>query len=435
MQKKHVIIIISLLTLCAVLSVAWAVQAEGERRAGALALEDVYQGALLSGLSQLERVRSGIDKALVTQDAAQLTRLLGQLAGDAAAAQASLSALPLSQAAMGDAVKLCGQVGDFAQTLLARPESELTAEDAATLEAMRRACDSLLSALREASGKMRAGGITLTASNVYLADADGVNRPLERAAEGIDYPTLIYDGPFSDAVSEGAPRGLGEGEIDANEAVRVALAFSGAERAAVIQESGGSIPAYVVQAGRADGTLTLAVTRQGGKVLWMFPESGGFETKYGLEDCKRAAQAFFAAQGYGEMRLTFWQMYGGTATLSYAAVQDGALLYPDLVKVQLRLDTLAVVGWEARHYLTSHTERAGLSPALSREEAESRVSPRLQIKSAQLCLIPVNRGEALCWEFTADYGGQTYYVYIDAQTGRQRDIQRLVVTDSGPKAE
>ena len=74
-------------------------------------------------------------------------------------------------------------------------------------------------------------------------------------------------------------------------------------------------------------------------------------------------------------------MYGGMATLSYAAVQDGVLLYPDLVKVQLRLDTLAVVGLEARHYLSSHTRRNSLTPAVSRRQAEAAVSepfPRIQ---------------------------------------------------------
>ena len=65
----------------------------------------------------------------------------------------------------------------------------------------------------------------------------------------------------------------------------------------------------------------------------------------------------------------------------------------------------------------------------------SAVSERLTVTGARLCVIPLNAREYLCWQFTGAYNGQTYYVYIDAQTGAQRDIQRLVVSSEGPKAE
>lgn len=436
MRKKHHIILYGLLTLSLVLAVAYALEAERETRRYARAMEETYQGTLLSALSQMEQLRLNIDKALVSADEGQSAQLISRISSDAAAVQGGLSALPLSHAAMGDAVKLCNQLSDYAQSLLAQADSALSDDDAALLGELSAACDALLQALQKAYGQMQTGKLRFGLLEDAMADADQAARPLEGVAESIDYPTLIYDGPFSDVVSESAPKGLGAGEITPEQAVRLAAAFVGEseESAAFTQESGGLIPAYCVRVSQADCVLQLAVTRQGGDVLWMFPESAGFEVRYGLEESKQAAQRFFAAHGYGEMRLTFWQMYGGMATLSYAAVQEGVVLYPDLVKLQVRLDTLAVVGLEARHYLSSHTLRQRLTPAVGREEAEGAVSARLALSGAQLCVIPLNRQEYLCWEFTGDYNGQTYYVYIDAQTGRQRDIQRLVESDEGPKA-
>lgn len=437
MGKKQHIVLYSLLALCAVLAVAYAVEAERGGRRAANALEESWRGALMSAMARMEQVRLNIDKALVSQDEGQSARLIGRVSSDAAAVQGSLSALPLAQSAMGDAVKLCGQLSDYAESLLAQADSALSAKDADLLTELSHACDALLDVLRRADAQMRAGGLRFDAEGVYMADADQVNRPLESAAESIDYPTLIYDGPFSDVISEDAPRGLGEGEVTREEAVRLAAEFVGVspENAAFTQESGGSIPAYDVQAVRGDITLHLAVTKQGGQILWMFPETAGFSTGCGLPESERAAADFLAAHGYGEMHLTFWQMYGGMATLSYAAVQDGVVLYPDLIKVQVRLDTLEVVGLEARHYLSSHTHRDSLAPGITRENARNAVSERLAIRGARLCLIPLNRQEYLCWEFTGEYAGQTYYVYIDARTGRQRDIQRLVVTGEGPQAD
>ena len=437
MQKKHCILLCSLLALCAVLAAAYAVTAERESARYAGLLEDACRGTLMSALAGMEQVRADIDKALVSADAGRSAQLISRVGSGAAAVQGGLSALPLAHSAMGDAVKLCNQLSDYADSLLAKGTATLSPEDAGTLAQLGGVCDSLLLALRKAEAEMEAGDMRFAGEAVYMADADEGARPLERAAESIAYPTLIYDGPFSDVVSEDAPRGLGEGQITREEALRLAAEFAGApaENAAFTQESGGAIPAYCVRVERADGTLHLAVTRQGGQVLWMFPETAGFSAVYGLEECKEAAQRFLEEHGYGPMALTFWQMYGGMATLSYAAVQEDVVLYPDLVKVQLRLDTLAVVGLEARHYLSSHVPRFGLSPAVSRQEARQAVSDRLRISGSRLCVIPMNRQEYLCWEFTGEYGGQTYYVYIDAVTGRQRDIQRLVIRPDGPRAE
>ncbi len=436
MTKKHHILLYSLLSLCVVLAVAYAVSAERESRRYAGVLEDAYQGALLSAMMQMEEMRLNIDKALISSDRGQSAALISRISSDASAVQGGLSSLPLAQSAMGDAVKLCNQLSDYAASLLSKGEGALSAEDVQTLTELSSACDALLSALRRAYGQMRTGNLTFSSLDAYMQDADKATRPLESVAESIDYPTLIYDGPFSDVVSEEAPRGLGEGEITAEDALSIAAEFVGAPKdsAALTQESGGSIPAYGVKVTLTDCVLQLAITRQGGQILWMFPENAAFPVQYGLEESKQAAQAFFAAHGFGEMRLTFWQIYGGMATLSYAAVQDGALLYPDLIKVQIRLDTLSVVGWEARHYLSSHTRRDHLTPAVSQEEAQGAVSERLQITGSQLCLIPQNRRELLCWEFTGHYNDQTYYVFIDAKTCRQVDIQRLVNGENGPKA-
>lgn len=437
MQVKHHVMLYSLLTLCMILAVAYAVEAERESRCTSAVLEDVYQGTLLSAMTQMEQVRANIEKAMVSADEGQSARLLSRISSEASLVQGGLSALPLSQNAMGDAVKLCNQLSDYAETLLAKANGSLSGEDAALLGELSAACDALLNALKKAYAQMQTGKLSFGAEEVFMADADGTGRPLEKAAESIDYPTLIYDGPFSDVISEGAPRGLGNRLITREDAPGLAAAFVGAEpdRAVFTQESGGSIPAYDVQVTMPDGVLHLAITQQGGQVLWMFPETADFSVAFGLEESKRAAESFLSEHGYGEMELTFWQMYGGMATLSYAAVQEGVLLYPDLIKVQLRLDTLAPVGLEARHYLSSHTERTDVTPDISLETARNAVSERLQITDSRLCVIPLNSREYLCWQFTGTYNGQTYYVYIDAHTGQQRDIQRLVISDSGPKAE
>lgn len=436
MRKKQFLYLGIALSLC--LMVTSGVTAYTYRRAHLYArlIADAYTGALLTSMMQMEEMRLNIDKALISEDEGQNAVILSRIGSDAAAVQAAISSLPLSHSAMADAIKMCNQLNDYAASLQRRALHALDADSAKTLQQLSLTCGELLNHLQAAYQQMQAEDIRFDIRQMYMADGDSAARPLESVGDLIDYPTLIYDGPFSDVVSENAPRGLGAKQVSREEAAGIACAYLGESPAAaeLTQESGGTIPAWGVKVETDDCTLQMAITKQGGDVLWMFPENADFALKYGLEECKKAAAEFLSAHGYGDMHLTFWQIYGGMATLSYAAVQDGVILYPDLVKVQVRMDTLAVVGVEARHYLTSHMQRENLTPAVSEEAARSAVSDRLENVTSRLCLIPQNGQEYLCWEFTGEFNGNTYYVYIDANTGRQRDIQRLVQTSIGPKA-
>ena len=184
---------------------------------------------------------------------------------------------------------------------------------------------------------------------------------------------MIYDGAFSDARHYGTPKALGEERIDQIRALEIARAFVGEERVERVEaapDSGGTLASYGVTLTLNDGVvLNAEVTRQGGKMLWMVPEHAAFTPALTLEECAEAAQGFLLDRGYGEMEANHYQVYDGLAVINFVAVQDGVLLYPDLVKVQIRMDTGEVVGLEANNYLMNHTRRTGLAPALSAQEA------------------------------------------------------------------
>ena len=66
--------------------------------------------------------------------------------------------------------------------------------------------------------------------NVFYAPAQADSRPLEMVGDkdhGMDYPSMVYDGAFSDATHFGAPKALREGEITAEEALTIARDFVG----------------------------------------------------------------------------------------------------------------------------------------------------------------------------------------------------------------
>ena len=52
--------------------------------------------------------------------------------------------------------------------------------------------------------------------------------------------------------------------------------------------------------------------------------------------------------------------------------------------------------------------------------------------TARLALVPIGlKSEKLCYEFSGEYDGSTYYVYIDANTGRQVEMFKVIESTEG----
>lgn len=426
MQKKHWIPM-ALLTLALAAAAGFgAVQSIRAAKMEAR-LQEVYDGALLSALRQMEDMQLMLSKALLSADPGESMQYLSQASGGAAQVQRSLSLLPLSHTATQNAVKFANQLSDYTGVLIAA--QTLTEQDISRLDGLIDACEAASQALYAARDTLSAQA-TAGESAFYPAQ-DAAQQSFDSA---VAYPTLIYDGPFSDARIDGPAKGLGPREISREEALQLARDFVGSGRVLSVRagtDSGGPIPCYGVTLQLQDVTLEAAVTRQGGKMLWLSPNSGEFPAEKSVEDCREAAQMFLAARGFEGMRATYFQVYDGVAVISFAATQGDTLLYPDQIKVQLRMDTAQVVGLEARNYLQNHTARSMLLPALTLEEAQGAVSDRLAIETAQLCLIPDHDGEVLCYEFKGRYNGATYLCYINAETGRQQELLKVIETETG----
>ena len=421
MLKKHSTPIIWLLLVALAVAVALALWQFREAKAAEITVRAGRERAYYSALDSLTNLEADLSKALVASGPGQHALLLGRVSSLAGAASENLSALPAAYGADESGLKFLGQTADYAQTLAAAAAEGRTLSETDVRQ---------LAQLMQKSGELRRH---LENGEGFAYDAPSEEQKLS----GIEYPSLLYDGPFSDGVRQGAPRGLSGEEITSEQAVEAGRAFLGAARAQRASDMQGPIPCWGVSAETDGVTITLQVTRQGGKILWMAPETAGFETKLGMEACVARAREFLESHGFGEMEPSFTQQYDGLAVISFAAVQDGVTLYPDLVKAQVRMDTGEVVGLEANNYWMNHTERENLAPQVDEQQALRAVSGRLTVSGSRLCVIPVDDGldsgktEKLCWEFAGEWNGSRYFVYIDAETGEEEKVLKVVAGNGG----
>jgi germination protein YpeB len=198
----------------------------------------------------------------------------------------------------------------------------------------------------------------------------------------------------------------------------------------------GTIASYGFSGEQNGSPFSIYITKQGGKVLWyMSHRNTGISavpTEARYEQLRTIAQQFLSAKGYGDTAPSYAQFYGGMAIINLAPVENGTVLYPDLIKVWVDISANDVAGIDANNYLMSHKQRQIGTPAISQADAQAKLNPNVQVSNTRLALIPLDTNEEkLCWEFTGKVAENSYIIYINAATGVEEDILMIQDTNEG----
>ncbi len=377
-----------------------------------------------------EAMSVNLRKLLVAGDGGQMQQLLSDVSRQAQGASGNLAMLPMGENDISATLKFINQVGDFAESLSVQLANggAIGESDYHSISTLSENAAAFSVGMGRLLDKVEKGEVALDSAPVSRTeDLAPLNNP---AAE---YPTLLYDGPFSDGLRRDEFRALeGLPEITAEEARQSLSAFVGGVTEITLTGEG-SVPVACYEFDlTANGyPLSAGVTKQGGKILYILCDAdvgeGGFTTDQLLD----AAQAFLLSRGFGSMEMSFYSQADGILTVNYAAVQNGVILYPDLIKLQISAKDGAVIGLEAAHYLMNHTERTIELPIIAEEEALTRLAANLTPERVRLSLIPVNESEFLCYEIRATDGVDVFLVYIDAATGAERELMQIVSDEQG----
>lgn len=444
-----------LLSLALLATLAWGFSERSARREAESMLSARYQQAFFGALGQIESVELLLTKALVSGSEHEQIRYLTELWQQAFTAQANLNALPLRQGTLMRTSQFLTQLGDFsfvAGQKIAAGEG-LSAEEQERLEQLHREVAALGSELAQvarasADGQMpweelrRRTNLNLNPFSKRLDPPDQASGFVRIEQQMQEFPTLVYDGPFSDHVSQQKPRGLTGSVVTEEEAREAALVFVGqredgpALQAEVVAETGEKAPiaAWRIQVGSAGvgAAYVLDVARQGGHVLWMLQGNGAGtgNVNYSLQDAIEIAREFLEGRGFSSFEVSYAVVEQGRAIVPFVYVQEDVLIYPDQLKVTVALDTGAVVGFDGMQYYTFHHDRNLPEPTLSEEDALDRIHPSLEPEEVRLALTPrPDLREVLTYEVRARANDRLYHVYIDAQTGDEVQILRIIESE------
>ncbi|NSJ91596.1 germination protein YpeB [Coprococcus sp. MSK.21.13] len=444
------IIYTAIVTIIVVFSSTFAILMTLERTDYRNYLQAQYSKNMYELMDAVQNIRVNLSKAAVVGSREQKIIVFDEIFRHATNANDRLHSLPLSQDTIENTSKFLSQVGDFCYTLgkTTSEGTELQDKDYKNIEGLKNRSFKLEANLNQVSdeineGRVKWGEIRKKVGGVLARNKEDVSEKFKGIQKQVtQYPSLIYDGPFSDNVVEIEPRINKEREISKEEAEKKIKTVIGEDKVTKIslinRESNTGISTYsfeVALKGRnnKNDKIVCEVSKKGGKILYLLDNRLVENGKIEIDTAIKKGKEFLKSIGYKEMVPTYTTNYGNVATISYVYKKDDIMVYPDQIKLKIALDDGSIVGIESEKYLVSHTEDRNIpNPKVSLEEARGKVGKRLKVKASRLAIIPTETNkEKLCYEFTGDYNGETFIVYINSDNGYEERIIQIINTPNG----
>ncbi len=402
-------------------------------------VENSYNRAFFELNDYVDDINSLLAKGLLTNSPEHFATISAELSRQSAAAKECLSQLPLSDIEFDKTEKFLSQVGDYSFYLSknALYDQAMTDEEYQTLSTLSNYAENLSASLNSMQEDIYNGSLSLynkeKNTNVAYAatTADGFSAIEKEFGE---YPSLIYDGPFSEHIQNRTPVFLeGKETVTRERASEIAAEFFGVDSSAIAytgRSENSTINTFTFTADNSRKVLSL--TEKGGAILYYMDSREVGEYRLSVADAIGKAQEFLKLHGYDSMTESYYENRDGRATINFAYTQNGVVCYSDLIKICVALDNGEIIGVEANGYIMNHRVRDNLIAKLTRQEARGYVSPHLTIDSAQITLIPQDSSrEVLCYEFKGTSNKKNFLIYINAENGREEEILLLIESEAG----
>lgn len=398
-------------------------------------LEYVYQRNLYELTDNINNIESNLSKLKVSTDSQVQQKYLANIIAEANSAQNNIATLPIEHNAINNTTTFINQLSGFCliqQQNIANGEA-ISLDDMDQIASLHTSSQNI---------KYELNRLTVLVSTDYSI-VDNVKNPnidtsnFNNQFSGLnndinEYPTLIYDGPFSDSVTNKEIKGLSTSEINAEEALnRVSEWFSGYSVKAN-GETKGDFETFDFTLSKGDSTSYAQVTKRDGLLLQF---SGGYvagNAQKTEDECRTIAETFASTIGVKDVKAVWSTVCNGFVYVNLTYVVNDVIVYPDMIKVKVSQDNGEVVGWEARSYAYNHIERTNLSPTIDEIQARKALTSDVDVRTCRLAIVPNDYvGETLTYEFMCISEGATYYIYIDAKTGEEFNVLKVVETDDG----
>ena len=387
-------------------------------------------------IDNVDDIEFNLSKLVATTSFDSQKTIMQSLYTSCVLASENMDSLPISNQSLSYVNKLVNKVGGYVYSLL-MAEKVVEGDDLQSIEELHRSISVIKYDLNKGYSSFVDNGDYLTESTLE-EDGSSFTAGLVSGDDSYgDVPSLIYDGPFSESVLNKEQKVL-EDKISQEESARLIEQFVGYWQGYDIKYDGvtnGKLVTFnYILSGESE--IYVQILQNGGKLLSATSYGDYVGDLVSTEDAIAMARRIAYDFGFQDMISVWHQVVQDIVYINLAPRIDGVVYYSDLVKVKIDLNGGGLVGFEATNYIYNHYDRPAYSNAISISEAQLLLSESLNVLERSYCVVPNEYvGETNAIEFVCEWSGYTYYIYLDADTGQELKIMRVIETDNGELLE
>ena len=440
LKKGHMLSVICVLLIIVVALGIILYQKQREYRQ---ASENSYNMAFYELVDYVQNVEIYLAKSLISTTPEHGAETLTNLWREANLAQSYLARLPIESQELENTEKFLNQVSDYSYSLSRKNiyNESLSQEDLKNLKDLHGYSVELENTLNQLSedlntGRFGWGELTKKGTVAFAKQVDNISKEsFSNLEENFhEYSGLIYDGAFSEHLTNQDRKGLTGEDISEERASEIVRKFIGEDQIKEISNLGlsenATIPVYDFSfKNNQDQSGNISISQKGGHIVYFNSNRDIGAEIISQEEANEKGKQFLNTKGFPDMKETYYLKQEGVVTINYAYLQNGVIMYPDLIKVKVALDNGEVLGIETSGYLNNHEQRNLPEVKISKEEAKKTLNKELQIESEGFAVIPTEwKSEIYCYEFKGKVDDKEFLVYINCENGREEDI--LVIKDT-----
>lgn len=436
MKTKNAVRIISLCLAMVMVSIGFLIKTINENKRYSLELQNSYSRNFEDFNAAVNNISLLLSKLQYASTAKQLSSLAATLLAEAEISKTALSQMP-QNGELTVLNRFFSQVGNYAVAVAKSlsDTGELPENSAENI-------GFLADTAKKIADTVNASGANYNNSNYWVdlleqelseaGDSLSLADSLDKLEESLaDFPTLIYDGPYSDHILEKEPALIkNAAAVSEKEAQSMAAVFceTEAEQLELSGNTEGHIPSYSFI---GDG-MSATVSRAGGYTVYMRKERSVNTNILSIDQAREKAKRYLGRTGMSGFKETYYYLSEGILVINFAFVDGETVCYTDLIKVGVAMDNGEIVLYEAAGFISNHHDRAFATAAYSVGDAAQVLNSALNVTGSGLALIPTSSDEVRCYEFTCTAAdGQEILVYINASTLEEEEILILLKSDGG----
>ena len=389
--------------------------------------ENMLKSSFQEAFNDMRIIENDLSKLMVTVNKKTATNLMAKVQLKSMACSQELSKLPIVATGVQNTLKFVNQLSSYCATALNKysVENAFPENFDKQIEEFFSTCKNVNVELSYLESDVLNNKISVLDINQGNVDVEGIMGSIDN--DVLEYPSVIFDGPFSDGQERSTPKSERE-QVTTEKAKEYAknLGFDIPFK----KEINGILPVYLFE----NENVSIQITKKGGLLLSAISDRVVGEPVLDEKEAEEKALRFAEKLNYGQVKNVWQEFYANSVVFNFAPIVDNVIIYPDIFKVKVALDNGDIIAFEGKSYVMNNHPRQIESKVISIEDAKKQLKEGFEIETSRLAVISVNEKEHLCYEFYGKYNDLTFAIYISAIDGQEKTSFRILSTETGRMA-